>query len=635
MKKQYYILILFCIFLSGNVHAQNQEGRFYYAYDEKIILDEVYNKMVVSSMTSCLPDIKTLLKKSNIEQIEWLSDSICIVTISVSQQKSLKDHLLQTNGIKSVHPLYKTKNGLEMGVTDEIVMRFKEKIPQEEIDKLYEKYQISVRKITKLYQLVSVPYSVDALEIANLFQESGLVCYSHPNFIAKVEPQTVPNDPYFINQFYLHNTGQTMPNGHNGTPGADINAPEAWDITKGNSNIIVAVLDEGVTSNHPDLPNTRQVRLPGSNFATGSSNDPSPSGNDNHGNSCAGVIAASHNSEGIAGIAPNCKIMPIRIPFGSYPAQIYADAITFAKDNGADVLSNSWGYGDTNPDLFPVIKNAIEDATINGRNGKGCVVVFASGNTAEHSAGYDGFITFPSNVEVAGVITVGASDRYDAQANYSPTSDLGSSENQIIDIVAPSHRAYSCQISTETFEVWSIDIPDNAGYNPVKNDDCGSLPIQGSTMPTSGTNFLSYTGYFGGTSAACPQVAGIAALILSLNPFLTQQDVANIIESTSRKAGGYSYQTTSGIPNGTWNTQMGHGVLDAYAAVQAACATTVNFTDQTVTSDTTVTSCGDIYVQDVLVEDGAKLTLDAAGEVTIDGEFEIGLGSELEINTGQ
>jgi subtilisin family serine protease len=424
-----------------------------------------------------------------------------------------------------------------------------------------------------------------------------------------------------VNQFYLHNTGQTF-NGHSGYAGADIDAPEAWDITKGNSDVIIAVLDEGVTSNHPDLPNTRQVRLPGSNFATGG-NDPSPSGDSNHGNSCAGIIAASHGNEGVAGIAPNCKIMPVRIPFGYVEVSVYADAITFAKDNGADVLSNSWGFGTTNPNAHPVIVDAVSDATINGRDGKGCVVVFAAGN--------NGYVAFPSNVEVDGVLTVGASDRYDARANYSPISSTGSWANQIVGIVAPSHRAYSCDIPTETFEVWTIDIPNNPGYNPVKDDDCGTLPVTGSTLPSSGTNYLAYTGYFGGTSAACPQVSGVAALILSVNPSLTQLQVANIIESTARKAGGYTYAETTGISNGTWNSQMGHGVLNACAAVQAAGCQPVNFTNQTVTTNTTVTSCGDINIQNVKVQNGAKLTLDAAGEVNIISDFEVDSGSEVEI----
>ena len=560
MEKKLLIVSLLFALVSIESFSQTGERRYYYAYNEKKFLNEVEGKMVICFERNNAADVKTLI---NSEKIEWQNDSvICIVEVENARGETLKRDLLQIQGIKSVHPMYATADGMEMGLTNEIVMRFNEDVSQQQIDELHRRYQVSVRKITNLYQLVTVPNNMDAMEIANQYQLSGLVKYSHPSFMAKVEKfQTIPNDPYFVNQYYLHNTGQTV-NGHSCTAGADIRAPQAWDITMGDNNIIVAIIDEGVSSNHPDLPDSRQVRLNGSNMPYG--NDPSPSGDGNHGNACAGIIAASHNQEGIAGIAPNCKIMPVRIPFGIIPPWILALAITFAKDNGADVLSNSWGYG-MDPDRFPVVKDAIEDATLTGRGGKGCVVVFSTGNA--------GFVEFPSNVDVAGVLTVGASDRNDMRADYSPISNLSSSYRQIVDIVAPSHRAYSCKISTETFDVWTIDIPGSNGYNPVNEVDCdgwGVLPVYGSVLPNAGTNYLAYTGHFGGTSAACPQVAGVAALILSVNPNLTQAQVASIIKSTARKAGSYNYQTTQGFPDGTWNDEMGHGVVNAYAAVSAA-----------------------------------------------------------------
>ncbi|WP_170830009.1 S8 family serine peptidase [Williamwhitmania taraxaci] len=253
-------------------------------------------------------------------------------------------------------------------------------------------------------------------------------------------------------------------------------------------------MDQGLTPNHPDLPNARQVRLNGSNFADGDPNNPSPTGNDNHGNACAGIVGATqNNNQGISGIAPNCRIMPIRIfntgGSGITPQKL-ADAITYAWQNGAHIISNSWGYNSDNPNLHPVIKEAIIAATTKGRNGLGCVVAFSAGNNFANN----GFVHFPSNVDVSGVITVGASDRYDVKAFYSPLGNTTSNNNQLLDIVAPSHRAYSSQIAGETFEAWSIDIPGNDGYNPVHNNDGGSLPIIGSILPNIAVNNFSYTG---------------------------------------------------------------------------------------------------------------------------------------------
>lgn len=380
-----------------------------------------------------------------------------------------------------------------------------------------------------------------------------MVEFSTPDFISYAEfYQTIPNDTYFSNQVTCHNTGQTFNDGHSGTNDADIDAPEAWEMTTGSNDVIIAVLDQGVTSNHPDLPNTRQVRLNGSDF-TSDDDNPSPVGNENHGNACAGVIAATmNNNQGIAGIAPACRIMPIRM--SDVGPSVVADAIEFAVDNGADILSNSWGWGTTDPNRYPEVVTAINYAISNNR-----VVIFAAGNSADHDDNYDGYVGFPANVEITGVITVGASDRYDHQANYSPTSDPESEDNQIIDIVAPSNRSMPWQdIEGETYEMWTIDIPGNAGYNPWHGPD--TPPNINEVLPNSGTNYLYYTGRFGGTSHSCPVVAGVAALVLSANQDLTYMDVFNILTATADEVGGYTY--TNG-----WSDELGYGRVNACGAV--------------------------------------------------------------------
>lgn len=151
-------------------------------------------------------------------------------------------------------------------------------------------------------------------------------------------------------------------------------------------------------------------------------------------------------------------------------------------------------------------------------------------------------------------------------------SNAGSPNNQIIDIVAPSHRAYPPEayfpetggIAGEGFEVWSIDIPGNAGYNQWNNANFPRVaPAFGEVMPDFGVNNLSYTGRMGGTSSSCPEVAGVAALMLSINPSLTQQQVFNILTQTADRVGGYTY--TNG-----WSVELGNGRLDACEAVTQA-----------------------------------------------------------------
>lgn len=420
-----------------------------------------------------------------------------------------------------------------------------------------------------------------------------------------------PNDPYFQYQRALHNTGQLV-NGTCGTSDADIDLPEAWDITMGSPDIIVAVIDDGVSANHPDLPNSRQVRLPESNYTNDADkkNDPSPQGNDSHGNGCAGVIAATaNNNEGIAGIAPKCRIMPIRAISNSS----IADAIKFAANNGARIISCSWGLGNTNPN--PAICSAIDYATSHG-----VLMVFAAGNTARHSNGgsvlNNGYVDFPANYRHEGVICVGASDRYDQQADYSPSSNL-------IDIVAPSHRAYNTQ-EGESRDMWTIDTPGNAGANPHPVGD--NIFEDGSMLPDSGSNsnYLAYNGRFGGTSYACPVVAGVAALLLSENPDLTPSQVISILKNTADKVGGYTYT------NGRCD-EMGYGRVNAYKALKSVCTTVVH-TQIGQSTDTTYKGCK-IVIEDLAVFRGAKLTVRPRNNLTITRDFHVytNEGSSFEV----
>lgn len=565
MKKN--ILSLCCLVLltvaallfSG--FRKNQNKLFYYAFNEKIYLEMLPGKFALrfSDSSAAKQNLPLLEKKVMMRTGEWKDNRTILFILLKEDDNAIKD-IIEQAGVATVQPVYKAvQEQKEMVVTDEILVRFKPSTAKKDIDLSVKLLGLVQVEKGELFYTFRVPKSASTLSVANAVMESGLAEFAHPNFYIDIEFHGIPNDAYFNYQWNLHNTGQVINDGHTGTPDADIDAPEAWDITLGSSAIKIAVLDEGVTSNHPDLPNTRQIRLNGSNFSTTvPGNDPSPITNGNHGNACAGIIAASrNNTEGVAGIAPNCKIMPVKILNPGASSSNIANAFTFAKNNGADIISNSWGYsGVTNPNYVPAIVTAIQDAVTTGRGGKGCIVVFSASNSADHVDGINGIVAFPSNVNITGVLTIGASDRYDAQANYSPSSNTASTQNQIVDMVAPSHRAYPSQIAGEDFEIWSMDMPGTAGYNPQSS---------GIYLPASGTNYQSYTGRMGGTSSSCPEVAGAAALLLSLNANLTYLQVFDILTSTADKVGGYTY--TSGKSN-----EMGYGRLNLFKAVTLASA---------------------------------------------------------------
>ena len=414
----------------------------------------------------------------------------------------------------------------------------------------------------------------NALELANLFYETGEFASSQPDFICDDKLNSSVNDPLYPNQWGLENTGQ-----NGGTSGIDIKLSNARNITTGSNSIIVAVLDEGIELNHPDL------NIYSKSYDTENGSSPSQI-RGNHGTACAGIIGAkTNNNLGVAGIAPNCPLMSISNSLAGTPdsRQKRADGFNYAWRNGASVISNSW----SSSVQYEILDDAISAALTNGRNGLGCVVVFASGN--DNSS-----VNYPANSNPE-ILAVGAMSP--CGQRKSPTSCdgenlWGSNYGSTLDVVAPGVLIYT------------TDRTGSAGYSTGD-----------------------YVSNFNGTSSACPHVAGVAALILSVNPNLNQKQVADIIEKTAQKVGGYNYSTTSGRPNGTWNNEMGYGLINAFAAVSGI----VEFSNQTVSTNKTV-SGSDITSTNITVNNRAKLIFNFTNSITINKPFTVEQGAQIEFN---
>jgi subtilisin family serine protease len=235
------------------------------------------------------------------------------------------------------------------------------------------------------------------------------------------------------------------------------------------------VIDDGIDKTHPDIPNIYPLSFDAITKGTSTIYL-------THGTKCAGIIGAKANNKiGITGIAPDCPLMAISHDLYSSPNihQELADGINFAWQNDASVITNSWGHSyQLNSGL---IDNAISDALKYGRNRKGCVVIFSAGNNNTN-------VHYPANSN-PDIIAVGAIDTNGQRAYF---SNYGNE----LDIVAPGANIATTTTLMPGYHIYDI---------------------------------------FSGTSAAAPHIAGIAALMLSVNPGLTHKQVANIIEKTAKK----------------------------------------------------------------------------------------------------
>lgn len=377
----------------------------------------------------------------------------------------------------------------------------------------------------------------DAAQIVEDLSASDKVVWADVNYRQERRPKFLPADSNFTNQWYLHNTGQSLC-----MTNRDVCAERAWDITLGTSTVVVAVLDDGCDLTHPDLVanvfinsgeygggkesngidddgNGYEDDWRGWNFVEGN-NNPSPvDTNDNHGTAMAGLIAASVNNgtTGVVGIAADCRFLPIRVAGVSVTSSNWADAIEYAAQF-ADVIAISYYL---NPD--DVIYNAFDYALVFGRGGKGCVICCALGN--------DGILRrYTTDAATAPeALTVGSCSSYDKRPWF---GDYGPSLN----IVCPGGGTGS--------DVSRLITTDRTGANGYSAGD--------------------YTWVIG-TSYANALAAGAAALVITRYPSLRGLEARRILESTCDKidADALPYNESG------WNERYGFGRINAYAALTA------------------------------------------------------------------
>ena len=451
-------------------------------------------------------------------------------------------------------------SGVPFIMIDRLVARFKEKVSVEKMEQIIQEYGLEVVRISsqrrgRVVLQLRPDSDRDALEIANALFETELVTFAHPDFFVKTELRSVPNEPFFPNdtffdqQWHLHNTGRA-----GGTPDADIDAPEAWDYTRGNHNVVIAVLDDGVDIDHEDL--APKIVAGGFDFID-NDNDPRPEDPelpldpanpgfpDDHGTAVAGVaVAGGDNGLGVSGSCPECGLLPIRIPLKDDESIAeHADAFDHAVAQGASIISNSWGYSIGTP-LFDDIVDAINHAAVNGRDGLGSVVLFAMHN--DHVDDCIGETPDISSLE--NVIAVSGSTNQDRKV-------VMAGFGACMDLLAPTWRGkFPNDPFTGTLNITTTDRSGDVGYNNSFEDPNEAEPELANR---------NYTNSFGGTSSATPLVAGIAGLLLSLNPDLTRTEVQQILQHTAEKI---KPDVANYNANGFSSTH-GYGRVNAHRAV--------------------------------------------------------------------
>lgn len=480
------VLLISCILQTAG------QNSYYYYQGRKIPLTRMTNKVVITTKGQ---DKNVIKESSDIRLIRRLNDkhnTVGVYRIKPGVLEGITAINLPVNTL--IDPCYTSKDGTEEYIpTGYFNIMLKSESDKDLLSELVTTYNVVIVEkdpIMPLWYLLrrGDNCTKNTLDLVKEIYETRKFRYCSPEF--EFNGMDFSYDQYIQNQWGLYNQFADS---------IDLSVAKAWDYATGRD-VKISIVDYGINFNHEDLRNNIFLT-----YDCESGTTPTKISSNDHGTLCAGVAAAVRNNGiGIAGVAPDAKLMAAGFEVGTtYPYCSIARGIYWSSKNGADVISCSW----TTRKQSDVLDNAFLYAITNGRNKRGCVIVTSAGNDTS-------VVNYPGNFRKE-IIAVGSVDTFGV-------------------------RLPDCCFGKDLF----VMAPGN-GILSTSNDN----------------EYKTYDG----TSAACPHVAGVAALILERNPSLSALKVREIIGKSTKRIGDVPYDTEKEF--GKWNQWYGYGLIDAYKAI--------------------------------------------------------------------
>lgn len=529
---------------------------------KKIELEK--DEEVVTAVVRDERELNRIKGLSKVKDVKRVTGAVYRIKTAPSARDKVMETIRSDAMAGIAHHAYRPKGTKETRyyLTDTLVAEFKNSLSLDEINAILEEKRLEVVKEYGPHTFllrVTAATGENPIKASNRLVDEGKVVYAEPNLVNRFRRAYVPvGHTLFKRQWHLksHKGGQLV-------EGADIAAPEAWDITRGSREIVVAVIDDGFDLSHPDFKGEGKVVHP-KDYVDGDGQPfPEAAHDDYHGTPCAGVAIAEDNGRGTTGAAPGCAFMPVRF-------DLAADDDTLTEmfefiGRRAHVISNSWGPPPVYAPLSTLFINKLHElATTGSPTGKGCVIIFAAANfnapindannRSFNWRDYDGTMhttrgpIFNGLAAHPDVIAVAASTSLNRKAAYS-------NWGKEVAVSAPSDNWHP--MNSKAFVpgrgIWTTDNERfGHGFAPKSR----------------------YTGHFGGTSSATPLTAGVAALVLSANPKLTASQVKEILQATADKIVDPNPDPVLGLKKGSYDNGhsewFGYGKINAFKAVQEA-----------------------------------------------------------------